>query len=85
MEKSRSFPSVGYTMGFGDGGDEDGSSAKSKSASYSFNGPTSVRSDPEAKRKRRVASYNSFTMEAKLKSSVRNSFKWIKSKFSDIH
>ncbi|CAL9045811.1 unnamed protein product [Musa banksii] len=57
--------------------------------SYSFNGPSgkddgfASSSDPELKRKRRVASYNSFAMERKLKSSVRNSFKWIKNKFTD--
>lgn len=49
--------------------------------SYNFNGPSSS-SDPELKRKRRVASYNVLTMEGKLKSSVRSSFKWIKNKFT---
>lgn len=83
MEKSRSFPEYSSSYS-GEFGFED------RSNSYSFNGPTSKGSgfatsdDPELKRKKRVASYNVFTMEGKVKSSVRNSFKWIKSKFSDV-
>ncbi|KAK8951952.1 hypothetical protein KSP39_PZI003746 [Platanthera zijinensis] len=80
MEKSRSFPSAGYTTNFG----SDDHDPDKIHHSYSFNGPKSgPMDDPELKRKRRVASYNVFTMEGKLKSSVRSSFKWIKSKFSD--
>ncbi|CAD5171971.1 uncharacterized protein LOC103985414 [Musa acuminata AAA Group] len=82
MEKCRSFPeySSSSTGGFG---------YDNRCNSYSFNGPSgkddgfASSSDPELKRKRRVASYNSFAMERKLKSSVRNSFKWIKNKFTD--
>lgn len=59
-------------------------------SSYSFNGPSgkeggfSTSGDPELKRKKRIAAYNSFVAENKLKSSVRSSFKWIKSKFTDV-
>ncbi|KAK1553754.1 hypothetical protein Q3G72_003134 [Acer saccharum] len=79
MEKSRSFPE--YSSSFSD---EFGSN------SYSFNGPCNkgngfaTSNDPELKRKKRIASYNVFTMEGKVKSSVRNSFKWIKTKFTDV-
>ncbi|KAG6774365.1 hypothetical protein POTOM_021718 [Populus tomentosa] len=83
MEKSKSFPQ--YSSSFsGEFGFED------RSNSYNFNGPCqkgngfATSSDPELKRKKRIASYNVFTMEGKLKSNVRNSFKWIKSKFSDV-
>ncbi|XVF61797.1 hypothetical protein PTKIN_Ptkin08bG0159300 [Pterospermum kingtungense] len=60
--------------------------------SYTFNGPISCSSkadvfatcgNPEVKRRKRVASYNMYAMEGKLKSSLRNSFKWIKTKFSN--
>lgn len=85
MEKSRSMPQ--YTSSFsGRFGCEDGSNING----YSFNGPNGKQdgftssSDPELKRKRRVASYNLFTMEGKLKSSVRSSFKWIKNKLTDV-
>ncbi|XP_015577955.1 uncharacterized protein LOC8283192 [Ricinus communis] len=77
MEKSRSYPE--YSSSF---------SGEFGSNSYSFNGPYqkgtgfATSSDPEMKRRKRIASYNVFTMEGKLKSSVRNSFKWIKNKFS---
>nr|DAD40113.1 TPA_asm: hypothetical protein HUJ06_014436 [Nelumbo nucifera] len=84
MERCRSFPD--YSCSYSGGG----FGLKERSNSYSFNGPSgrgngfSTSSDPELKRKKRVAAYNVFTTEAKLKSSVRNSFKWIKSKFTDI-
>ncbi|XP_019057296.1 PREDICTED: uncharacterized protein LOC109116395 [Tarenaya hassleriana] len=51
------------------------------SGSYSFNGPCG-KADPEMKRKKRIASYNLFATEEKIKNSLKNSFKWIKSKFS---
>ncbi|XVF39043.1 hypothetical protein PTKIN_Ptkin01aG0003900 [Pterospermum kingtungense] len=82
MEKSKSFPQY---LSFSDEFD-----LENESTSYNFNGPCSqsngfaASNDPELKRKKRIASYNEFTTEGKLKSSVRNSFKWIKSKFSDV-
>ncbi|CAH2080552.1 unnamed protein product [Thlaspi arvense] len=72
MEKSKSLG--GYPCSYSEVrlGFED------RAKSYSFNGPDD---NPEVKRRKRVASYNMYTMEGKLKSSLRNSFKWIKSKF----
>ncbi|KAK4792476.1 hypothetical protein SAY86_022911 [Trapa natans] len=74
MEKSRSFPAYGFEL------------QGHRPNSYSFNGPKSggfvASNDPENKRKRRVAAYNIFTMEGKIKSRVCSSFKWIKSKFT---
>ncbi|XWS21810.1 hypothetical protein CRYUN_Cryun30bG0086900 [Craigia yunnanensis] len=84
MKKSMSFPEYSSSF-FGEFVFEN------QSNSYNFNGPCSkskgfaASNDPEHKRKKRIASYNVFTMEGKLKSSVRNNFKWIKSKFSDVH
>ncbi|OIT37834.1 hypothetical protein A4A49_55782 [Nicotiana attenuata] len=74
MEKSKSFPyhSASYTEARFDFED--------RTKSYSFNGPGE---NPEGKRKKRIAGYNMYSMESKLKTSLRNSFKWIKSKFSD--
>lgn len=81
MEKSKSYPeySCSYTeFGF-----------RERSNSYNFNGPSdkgssfAASNDSELKRKKRIKSYNVLTVEGKLKSSVRNSFKWIKNKFSD--
>ncbi|KZV14927.1 hypothetical protein F511_39555 [Dorcoceras hygrometricum] len=51
-----------------------------RAKSYSFNGPID---NPEMKRRKRVAGYNKFAEEGKFKSSLRNSFKWIKNKFGD--
>ncbi|KAK4801603.1 hypothetical protein SAY86_022090 [Trapa natans] len=55
-----------------------------QSHSYSFNGPKGGEhlTDSELKRKRRIAAYNGFTREGKIKSSVLSSFKWIKSKLA---
>ncbi|KAI4374168.1 hypothetical protein MLD38_012193 [Melastoma candidum] len=88
MEKSKSYSS-GYSVAYHElynarSGFED------RSKSYSFNGPSNnavgnwdATGNPELKRRRRVASYNMYTVEEKLKSSLRSSFKWIKSKFVD--
>ncbi|KAG6592294.1 hypothetical protein SDJN02_13954, partial [Cucurbita argyrosperma subsp. argyrosperma] len=83
MEKSKSFPKYSSSC-------SGEFSFQTRSNSYNFNGPTtkatgfSTSTDPELQRKRRIASYNVFNMENKVKSSVKNSFKWIKTKFSDI-
>ncbi|KAJ8769630.1 hypothetical protein K2173_005233 [Erythroxylum novogranatense] len=86
MEKSKSF--AGYSHAYS----EIRLGLEDRSKSYSFNGPTTTRNNdewgapsgnPEMKRRKRVAQYNLYTMEGKLKSSFRNSFKWIKSKFVD--
>ncbi|KAJ8770106.1 hypothetical protein K2173_011188 [Erythroxylum novogranatense] len=83
MEKCKSFPQYSSSLS-GEFGFQD------RSNSYSFNGPSqkgggfATSNDPELKRKKRIASYNVFTMEGKVKSSMRSSFKWIKSKFSDV-
>ncbi|CAN4114218.1 unnamed protein product [Withania somnifera] len=42
-----------------------------RTKSFSFNGP------------RRIASYNMYSVEGKVKTSLMNGFKWIKSKFYD--
>ncbi|KAJ0040801.1 hypothetical protein Pint_27034 [Pistacia integerrima] len=61
-----------------------------RAKSYSFNAPSgdndavvTTIGNPEMKRRKRVAAYNMYVMEGKFKSSMRNSFKWIKNKFSD--
>ncbi|KAL6558912.1 hypothetical protein OROMI_019264 [Orobanche minor] len=51
-----------------------------RTKSFSFNGP---RDDHEVRRRKRLAGYNMYATEAKLKSSLRSSFKWIKSKLKD--
>ncbi|KAL5987796.1 hypothetical protein ACLOJK_035550 [Asimina triloba] len=87
MEKSKPFPeySATYSNRF-DFDDE-------RSRSYAFNGPKGKGSsgtwgpssrEKEQKRKKRVAVYNGFAMEGKIKSSVRSSYKWIKTKFSEF-
>lgn len=83
MEKNKSYPaySAAYLGEF---------ETEERSNSYSFNGPSGkgnvfmASSDPELKRKKRIAAYNVFTAEGKLKSSLRNSFKWIKGKLNEV-
>ncbi|XP_008795587.1 uncharacterized protein LOC103711279 [Phoenix dactylifera] len=40
--------------------------------------------DPEMKRRRRVASYKMYSVEGKVKQSIRKSFRWIKGKCSEM-
>ncbi|CAD5195435.1 unnamed protein product [Musa acuminata subsp. malaccensis] len=40
--------------------------------------------DPEAKRRRRVASYKAYAVEGKVKASFRKGFRWIKVKCSEL-
>lgn len=60
------------------------------SNAYNFNGPKvkvnafGVQNDAEMKRKKRVASYKVLAVEGKMKSSVRSSFKWLKTKYTEI-
>ncbi|KAJ4822205.1 hypothetical protein Tsubulata_013568 [Turnera subulata] len=78
MEKSKSFSGYSHAYSEMHVGYED------RSKSYSFNGPNhdlANSGNPEVKRRKRVAQYNIYTMEGKLKSSLKSSFKWIKSKF----
>ncbi|PSS30259.1 Proline--tRNA ligase [Actinidia chinensis var. chinensis] len=74
MEKSRSFQD--YPCSYS----EVRLAFEDRTKSYSFNGPSD---NPEVKRRKRVASYNMYAVEGKLKSSLRSSFKWIKNKFTD--
>lgn len=71
MEKSRSYPH--YSSKFGSDNQTD---------PYTFNGPSM--NEPEMKRKKRIAAYNMFTTEGKLKASMRESFKWIKTKINGV-
>ncbi|KAK9271859.1 hypothetical protein L1049_002224 [Liquidambar formosana] len=84
MERSKSFPDYSSAYSKAEFGFED------RAKSYSFKGPYHKGDDgfessgnPELKRRKRVASYNMYAMEGKFKSSLRNSFKWIKNKFTD--
>lgn len=82
MEKSKSYPAYSsISMELQD--------QSPSNSSYNFNGPPNEKTegfaastDPELKRKKRIASYNVYTMEGKLKSSFRNTFKWIKTKIT---
>ncbi|XP_062097549.1 uncharacterized protein LOC133803496 [Humulus lupulus] len=82
MDRSKSLPSH-YSNLYGDARFD----FEDRSKSYNFNGPSSHVDDsnPEMKRRKRVAAYNMYATEGKLKSSLRNSFKWIKSKFADTY
>ncbi|PIN02087.1 hypothetical protein CDL12_25404 [Handroanthus impetiginosus] len=45
--------------------------------SWSFN-------DPEFQRKRRVASYKVYSVEGKVKGSIRKSFRWLKNRYTQV-
>ncbi|EYU36830.1 hypothetical protein ABFS82_14G304200 [Erythranthe guttata] len=80
MEKSRSYPRYSSQLGCED---------QTNPYSYTFNGPmgqmnSGTLNEPEMKRKKRIAAYNLFTKEGKVKASVRDSFKWIKTKINHV-
>lgn len=41
-------------------------------------------SDPEAKRRRRVAGYKAYAVEARVKASLRKGFRWIKDRCTSL-
>ncbi|CAK9177134.1 unnamed protein product [Ilex paraguariensis] len=49
----------------------------STSKSWSFN-------DPELQRKKRVAGYKVYTVEGKVKGSIRKSFRWLKERYTQV-
>ncbi|KAG9139434.1 hypothetical protein Leryth_021585 [Lithospermum erythrorhizon] len=52
-----------------------------KSSTSTFKFKSRKLFDPEAKRKQRVASYNAYTVESKIKKSICKSFRWMKKKY----
>lgn len=53
------------------------SNTKNRSSSW-------LQTDPEMRRKKRVAKYKVFTVEGKVKQTVRNSCRWIKEKYLEV-
>lgn len=53
------------------------SNAKMRSGSW-------LQTDPEMRRKKRVAKYKVFTVEGKVKQTVRSSCRWIKEKYLEV-
>ncbi|KAL6528789.1 hypothetical protein OROMI_028965 [Orobanche minor] len=53
----------------------------------SMNGSSSkswIFNDPELQRRKRVASYKAYSAEGKVKGSFRNSFRWLKNKYTQM-
>lgn len=98
MEKhsDASFPENSSTSGGSHGScsnpqqQEEGARGDLASSAYNFNGPKlkvnafGGQTEADMKRKKRVASYKVLAVEGKMKSSVRNSFKWLKTKYTEI-
>jgi len=61
---------------------------KSKSTSASTSSVISKSSwglsDPEFERKKRVASYKVYSVEGKVKGSLKKSFKWVKNRYTQV-
>ncbi|CAM8949572.1 hypothetical protein QQ045_015752 [Rhodiola kirilowii] len=55
-----------------------------KSKGSSSSGMNWSLSDPEFQRKKRVASYKAYAVEGKVKGSFRNSFRWLKDKYTKV-
>ncbi|XP_052209013.1 uncharacterized protein LOC127812615 [Diospyros lotus] len=63
------------------GGAKDLKLKKSKTKSGSFSWGIS---DPEFQRKKRVASYKVYSVEGKVKGSLRKSFRWLKNRYTQV-
>ncbi|KAL3632936.1 hypothetical protein CASFOL_025920 [Castilleja foliolosa] len=76
MNNLRSFSTSTYNLEINNGNfkevKEDNICRNSSSKSWNFN------LDPELQRKKRVASYKAYSMEGKMKGSMKKSFKWVK-------
>lgn len=67
-------------------------SGSNPESSYNFKGRSKSKtsrsswmiSDPEVKRKKRVATYKVFTVEGKVKATVRSSCRWLKAKYIEV-
>lgn len=57
---------------------------KSKSTFGSASTKSWSLSDPELQRKKRVAGYKVYTVEGKMKGSLRKSFKWMKNTYNQM-
>ncbi|GKV00112.1 hypothetical protein SLE2022_148210 [Rubroshorea leprosula] len=57
---------------------------KGKSTSGSSSSKSWSISDPEFQRKKRVASYKMYSVEGKVKGSLRRSFRWLKDKYTQV-
>ncbi|KAK9697247.1 hypothetical protein RND81_08G024700 [Saponaria officinalis] len=57
---------------------------QSKPGNGSSSKPVWCFGDPELQRKKRVASYKSYSVEGKLKKSFSKSFRWIKDRYSNM-
>ncbi|KAG8370486.1 hypothetical protein BUALT_Bualt14G0121800 [Buddleja alternifolia] len=54
----------------------------SSTASYTLS--TARSGDSNLKRKQRIMSYKAYAVEGKVKASIRNTFRWVKNKYSSI-
>ncbi|XVE70890.1 hypothetical protein DITRI_Ditri10aG0106500 [Diplodiscus trichospermus] len=57
---------------------------KGKSTSASSSSKSWSLADPEFQRKKRVASYKMYSVEGKVKGSLRRSFAWLKDKYTQV-
>ncbi|KAL7172051.1 hypothetical protein ACSBR2_031697 [Camellia fascicularis] len=60
-----------------------GTSQSSASAAAPASKPWGF-NDPEMKRRKRIAKYKVYTIEGRVKASIRNGLRWIKNKCSEI-
>ncbi|KAK9049848.1 hypothetical protein SSX86_031181 [Deinandra increscens subsp. villosa] len=79
LQDFRSY-SVSYTSSSQTQRDQNQTKVNSKSTNGSMSKNWSF-SDPELQRKKRVASYKAYTMEGKVKGSIKKSLRWIKGKY----
>ncbi|KAJ7565379.1 hypothetical protein O6H91_02G058100 [Diphasiastrum complanatum] len=77
------YNSDAYPNSFGTNFSDSGPPEKSKKKGQSSRS-WSLHNDPELKRKTRVASYKVFSVEGRVKSSVKRTFRWLKGKYLEV-
>ncbi|XWS17620.1 hypothetical protein CRYUN_Cryun33cG0082800 [Craigia yunnanensis] len=82
-------PSASYAQSqmannYNTGNNRDFKLKKGKSTSGSSSSKSWSFADPEFQRKKRVASYKMYSVEGKVKGSLRRSFRWLKNKYTQV-
>uniref|UniRef100_A0A0C9RXC7 TSA: Wollemia nobilis Ref_Wollemi_Transcript_6281_909 transcribed RNA sequence n=1 Tax=Wollemia nobilis TaxID=56998 RepID=A0A0C9RXC7_9CONI len=81
---SNSYAVIGHSQSYSEPGSNPGGTYSHVKGSKNKSMKAWGFSDPEVKRRKRVASYKVYSVEGKMKASFCKSFRWIKDKYTEI-
>ncbi|KAL6188506.1 hypothetical protein ACLB2K_039898 [Fragaria x ananassa] len=84
MREMNNMPSTYGSSPYGDGNHHNETYERESNKKYSRKSSSFCFKSSEAKRKRRVAKYKAYGLEAKLKSSMKNGICWFKNKYYSL-